>query len=205
MSSAALKSQLTPEQYLAFERASPLRHEYHAGSIFAMSGASRAHNLIAGNLCAELSRQLRDRPCEAYITDMRVLVRPTGLYTYPDIVAVCDEPQFQDSAVDTLLNPTLIIEVLSPSTEAHDRGAKFAHYRRLESLRQYVLVAQDQVRVERYTRQGDEWLLAELGGLGETLDLASIDCAVRLRDVYAKVRFGAAADPAPGPPPAQGS
>jgi Uma2 family endonuclease len=195
MSSAALKPQLTPEQYLAFERESPIRHEYHAGSIFAMSGASREHNLIAGNFHAELRTQLRGRPCEAYVVDMRVCVAPTGLYTYPDVVVVCGEPQFQDNVVDTLLNPTLIVEVLFPSTEAHDRGTKFAHYRRLESLREYVLVSQDQMRVERYTRQGDDWLLTELSRPGETLDLASIGCAVAMSEIYARVRF-AGADPA---------
>ena len=134
MSSAAAKTHYTPEQYLALERDSSIRHEYHNGSIFAMSGASREHNLIALNLGAELRTQLLDRPCEAYVSDMRVLVARTGLYTYPDIVAVCGERQFQDSEVDTLLNPTLIIEVLSSTTEAYDRGKTFAHYRRLPSL-----------------------------------------------------------------------
>ena len=107
---------------------------------------------------------------------MRVLVSPTGFYTYPDVVAVCGEPRFQDNEFDTLLNPNLIVEVLSPSTEAYDRGKKFADYRRLESLREYVMVAQDQVHVDRYTRQGDEWLLTELSRLEDTLRLESIGC-----------------------------
>jgi Uma2 family endonuclease len=191
MSSAAVKTRYTPEQYLALERKSPDKHEYHDGSIFAMAGASRRHNLIAGNLYREVSSQLRDRPCEAYIGDMRVCVAPTGLYTYPDVVAVCGEPRFQDSELDTLLNPNVIIEVLSPSTEADDRGSKFAHYRRLESLREYVLVAQDRVRVERFTRQGegDEWLLSELSHPEDVLRLASIACDVPLSEIYAKVPF----------------
>jgi Uma2 family endonuclease len=189
MSSAAERRVYTPEQYLALERNSSIRHEYHNGSIFAMSGASRAHNLIALNLGGELRAQLRDRPCEAYVSDMRVLVARTGLYTYPNVVVVCGERQFQDGEVDTLLDPTLVIEVLSPATEAYDRGKKFAHYRRLESLREYVLVTQNQVRVERYTRQGDEWLLSELSSLEDSLRLASIDCTISLREVYARVEF----------------
>jgi Uma2 family endonuclease len=189
MPSAAAKSRCTPEQYLALERKSPIKHEYYDGEIFAMAGASREHNLIAGNFYAEIRAQLRHRPCEVYMSDMRVLVSRTGLYTYPDIVAVCGEPQFQDSEVDTLLNPNLIVEVLSPSTEAYDRGRKFGHYRRLESLKEYVLVDQEQVRVERYTRQGDEWLLAELSSLEDTLRLDSIGCTVALREIYAKVQL----------------
>jgi Uma2 family endonuclease len=189
MSSAAFKPHLTPQQYLALERKSEVKHEYHAGVMYAMAGTSREHNLIAGNLFGEIRAQLRDRPCEVYVGDMRVLVSPTGLYTYPDVVAVCGEPRFEDHEVDTLLNPTLIVEVLSPTTEAYDRGKKFGHYRRLESLQEYVLVAQDEVRVERYTRQGDEWLLTELSQLEDSLRLASIGCEVSLREIYAKVVF----------------
>jgi Uma2 family endonuclease len=141
MSSADVKARYIPEEYLAFERKSPIKHEFCDGSIFAMARANRWHNLITGNLYRTVSAQFLDRPCEAYISDMRVLVSATGLYTYPDIVAVCDERRFEDSEVDTLLNPNLIVEVLSPSTETYDRGKKFAHYRRLESLGEYVMVA----------------------------------------------------------------
>ena len=155
-----------------------------------MSGASREHNLIAGNILRETGSQLKDRPCEVYVSDMvRVGVNPTGLYTYPDVVAVCGEPDFEDSELDTLLNPTLIVEVLSPSTEAYDRGEKFAHYRRLVSLREYVLVSQDRVCVERYVRQGDGWLLTELSRLEDNLRLTSIDCDVALSEIYAKIQF----------------
>jgi Uma2 family endonuclease len=191
MSSAAFKTRCTPEQYLALERKAPEKHEYYDGEIFAMAGASREHNLIVGNLHGELRAQLLDRPCEAYMSDMRLLVSATGLYTYPDVTAVSGEPQFEDIEVDTLLNPNVIVEVLSPSTEAHDRGRKFAHYRRLESLREYVMVAQDQVHVERYTRQGNEWLLTELSRLEDTLRLESIGCTVALHRLYAKVQFPA--------------
>jgi Uma2 family endonuclease len=189
MSSAAVKTRPTPEQYLALERKAAVKSEYLNGHIVAMAGTSRPHNLIAGNLHGEIRSQLRDRPCESYVSDMRVNITPTGLYTYPDVVAVCDEPRFLDGELDTLLNPTVIVEVLSPSTEAYDRGLKFAHYRRLASLREYVLVAQDRVLVERYTRQGEEWLLTAWSGLEDTLRLASIDCAVALREIYAKVQF----------------
>jgi Uma2 family endonuclease len=118
---------------------------------------------------------------------MRVRVNRTGLYTYPDVVVACGEILFEDDQVDTLLNPVVVIEVLSPSTEAYDRGEKFAHYRRLDSLREYVLVAQDRVRVERYVRQGEQWILSELSALDDVLALAAIDCQVGLREIYERV------------------
>jgi Uma2 family endonuclease len=161
------------------------------GQIMAMAGASRMHNLIAGNLYREVSQQLRGRPCEAYISDMRVKVSPTGLYTYPDVVVVCGDIRFEDDHHDTLLNPTVIVEVLSASTEAYDRGDKFAHYRRLEALQDYLLVSQDKVRVEHYVRQGVLWVLSEASMLDETVHLASIGCEVALRDIYEKVQFTA--------------
>jgi Uma2 family endonuclease len=189
MSSAATRTLYAAQEYLAFERKSPIKHEYRNGSIFEMPRSNRWHKLITGNLGCELSTQVRDRPCELYMSAMRILVSRTGLYTYPDVVAVCGEPRFEDSERDTLLNPNVIIEVLSESTEAYDRGKKFGHYRRLESLREYVLVAQDEVRVERYTRQGDDWLLTELSNLDDTLRLESIGCAVALHEIYAKVEL----------------
>ena len=189
MSSAAEKLTLTSEQYLVLERKSPVKHEFYDGQMFAMAGASRRHNLIAGNLLGEIHPRLRDRPCEVYMGHMRVCVRPNELYTYPDVVAVCGEPHFEDAELDTLLNPEVIIEVLSPSTEADDRGKKFAHYRRLSSLREYVLVAQDQVRVERYRRQGQEWTVTELSRPEDVLRLDAIDCEIALSEIYAKVQF----------------
>ena len=133
--------------------------------------------------------QLKGRACETYAGDMRVHVPATGLYTYPDVTVICGEPRFEDSEVDTLLNPTLLIEVLSPSTEGYDRGKKFAQYRTLESFREYVLVSQEEVRVEIFTRQDDgHWLLSEEAGrLEETVPLASIGCELRLADVYERV------------------
>lgn len=183
---------MTEAEYLAFERASDIRHEYLDGHVYAMTGASRAHNLISTYTAASLINQLRGRPCEVYASDMRVRVSATGLYTYPDVTVVCGNPQFADSALDTLLNPVLVIEVLSPSTESYDRGKKFQHYRQLESLREYVLISQDSLRVERFLRQDDgTWLLTDAAGLDASLELASVACTLALAEVYEKVTFEA--------------
>ena len=186
-----LKSRLTPEDYLAIERGAEFKSEYFNGEIFAMAGASRAHNTIVLNTGSEIRRYLKNRPCKAYVNDMRVKVSPTGLYTYPDLVVVCGKEQFEDTQLDTLLNPTLIIEVLSDSTEAYDRGRKFEHYRHLDSLIEYVLIAQHRPHVESYRRQPDhQWLLTECHGLEGTLRLQSIDCDLALAEVYDKVELG---------------
>ncbi|HEX8231344.1 MAG TPA: Uma2 family endonuclease [Chloroflexia bacterium] len=190
--SVAVEPYYSPEQYLALERKAQSRSEYVNGGIYAMSGASREHNLISLNIAGELRAQLRGQPCEVYISDMRVKVSATGMYTYPDVVAVCSEPVFEDAQVDTLTNPTVIVEVLSPSTEGYDRGEKFAHYRRLESLQEYVLVAQDKVRVEHFVRLDDtsgQWVLTEISEPGGTLHLTSIGCELSLRDIYDRVEF----------------
>ena len=186
--SAEPNRRVSIEDYLAAERRAEIKSEYLDGEVFAMSGASRPHNLVVWNLAGLLHGQLKARGCEAYIGDMRVHIPSAGLYTYPDITVVCGEPRFEDGEMDTLLNPTLLIEVLSPSTEGYDRGKKFAHYRTLESLREYVLVAQEEARVELFTRQEDgHWLLSEASRLEETLLLASIGCGLRLADVYDRV------------------
>jgi Uma2 family endonuclease len=190
MASAAQIPRYTPAEYLALERKAEFKSEYYKGYITAMAGASREHNVIAGNLFRKIGNQLEGRPCESYINDMRVLIERTGLYTYPDVVVVCGEAQFEDDELDTLLNPTMIAEVLSPTTESYDRGKKFGHYRQLSSLREYVLVAQDEVLVEHYIRQGDHWLLTEFRNLDDRLRLTSIDCEVSLREIYARVEFG---------------
>lgn len=192
MASPAMAVHYTAAEYLALERQAAYKSEYVNGHILAMSGASRRHNLIAANISRELSSQLRGRPCESYISDMRVRVSETGLYTYPDVVAVCGDIRFADEQTDTLLNPTVIVEVLSASTEAYDRGDKFAHYRRLASLHDYVLVSQDAVRVEHYVRQGEKWLLSEASRLTDMVSLASIQCRLVLEDIYDKVRFDTA-------------
>jgi Uma2 family endonuclease len=189
MASATSVPRFTAEQYLALERRADSKSEFCNGFMIAMAGGSRERNVIAGNLHGEIRSQLKERPCEVYISDMRVRVNPTGLFTYPDVIAVCGEACFLDDKADTVLNSTLIAEVLSSSTESYDRGDKFMHYRRLESLREYVLVSQDKVLVERFTRQGDQWLLTEFRTMDETLRLDSIDCAVPLREIYARIEL----------------
>jgi Uma2 family endonuclease len=185
------KTYLTPEQYLEIERAAEYKSEYYQGEMFAMAGATREHNLILVSMLASLYSQLRSSPCEMYPSDMRVHVRDTGLYTYPDVVIACQEPRFLDGPSDTLLNPTLLVEILSPSTEAYDRGRKFDHYQSIESLRQYLLVASDRIHADLYTRQQDGgWLLTSADGPAGTLALASVNCQIALADVYEKVDFG---------------
>ena len=152
--SSASAQQYTPAEYLVRERAAEYKSEYVNGFIVAMTGASRAHNVITANVGGEVRVQLKGRPCEVYIAGMRVKVSLTGAYRYPDIVVACGDIAFEDAELDTLLNPVLIVEVLSPTTEAADRGEKFAHYRRLASLQEYLLVAQDVPRIEQFVRQG---------------------------------------------------
>src|SRR5215210_8320716 len=146
------KTLLTPEEYLAIERKSEIKHEYFAGVMFAMVGASKRHNLITANIIRVLGNQLLDRPCNVYPSDMRVKVSVTGKYTYPDVVVACEPEQFDDAENDTLLNPVVIVEVLSASTEAYDRGKKFEQYQQLGSLTDYLLVAQEPHRIEQYVR-----------------------------------------------------
>ncbi len=182
------KPHLTPAEYLKLERSAEQKHEYHDGELFAMGGASRAHALIVTNLVATLVGQVRGHRCSVYSNDLRVKVSRTGLYTYPDVVIACGEQRFDDEHEDTLLNPVVIIEVLSPSTESYDRGKKFAHYRTLASLQEYVLVAQDEPRIEQYVRQPDgNWLLHESGNLADEVVLPSVGCTLTLADVYAEV------------------
>lgn len=179
----------TPEQYLALERCAAVKSEYINGHILAMAGASRRHNQMTFNIAVALGLQLKGRSCVAYTSDMRVKVAATGLYTYPDVVATCEKPVFEDAFVDTLLNPAVIIEVLSDSTEGYDRGAKFAHYRRLPSLQEYCLISQDRVCVEHYVRQMQRWLLTETSAFNDVLRLDAIDCELNIADVYDKVDF----------------
>jgi len=191
MSSHA-KQRCSAQEYLELERRAATKSEFFAGEIFAMTGASRDHNLIVANLVRELTLQLKEKPCETYASDMRVKVNATGLYTYPDLAVVCGPPQFDDEQKDTLLNPTLIVEVLSISTEAYDRGKKFAHYRKIGSLAEVLLVSQDKPHVDRYVRQPDnQWLLAEWDGLQSRVLLTSIDCRVDMAEIYDKVELTA--------------
>ena len=189
----ALKSKLDYgfEDYLAAERAqAEAKHEYVDGEVFAMTGASFNHNLIVLNLGSELRAQLRHRPCHVLPNNMRVRIEAANASKYPDLVALCETPRFPDGRHDVLLNPTLLIEVLSRSTEAYDRGGKFAIYRRLPSLMEYALVSQDRPLVEIYTRQCDDrWLLGEAEGLNGEATFESLGCQVRMREIYAKVDF----------------
>jgi Uma2 family endonuclease len=192
--SAIEKKRWTVEEYLAFERESDEKHEFIDGEVYAMSGASRKHNLIVFNTVTALGNQLKDRSCEAYVNDMRIKLKSQN-YTYPDLAVVCDSPKFETAEVDTLLNPTLIVEVLSPSTERYDRGRKFELYRSLASMQEYVLIAQDRVHVERYVRQTDNtWVFSELDKVDDRLELSSIGCSLILTDIYAKVRFSESDD-----------
>lgn len=182
------KTFLTPEEYLAIERQAETKSEYFNGEMFAMVGASRSHNVIAVNIAGELRQQLKGRPCETYTSDMRTRIPATGLYTYPDVIVVCGEPKFEDEHVDTLLNPTLIVEVLSPSTESYDRGKKFAHYRSVESIAEYLLVAQDEYRVEQFVRQTEgRWLLSDIRTLEGIVELASIGCVLKMGEIYDRI------------------
>jgi len=182
------KTYLTTEEYLAIERQAEYKSEYFAGEVFAMVGASRKHNLIATNIVIALGQQLKKKPCELYTSDMRVRVPATGLYTYPDVVIACGEPEFEDEHVDTLLNPTLIVEILSTSTASYDRIKKFSYYRTVESLSEYLLVAQDEYKLEQYVKQGDgRWLLSDIRSREAIVELSSIQCRLALDDVYDKV------------------
>lgn len=177
------------EEYLAFERTSEIKHEYLDGEIFAMSGASRSHNRISWNIVAALDPQLKESGCEGFVSDQRVQIPATGLFTYPDVVVVCGEPElYGDETPETLVNPTLIVEVLSSTTEDYDRGRKFAHYRGIPSLQLYLLVAQERAHVERFERQPNGlWLLYETDDLEERLDLPAVGAGLALSDVYYRV------------------
>ena len=188
--SALKASIITAEEYLARERIADYKSEYFNGEIFAMAGASESHNIIAGNIFATLHTQLKRRPCKVYPSGMRLKVQASGLYTYPDVMVVCGEAKFDDEQRDTILNPMLIVEVLSQSTESYVRGAKFAHYRKLASLQEFLLVLQSRPRVEQFSKQEDgRWLLSESENLKESIKLAAVDCELKLEDIYLKVDF----------------
>lgn len=181
---------LTPEEYLAQERRADFKSEYFRGEVFAMAGASFAHTLIKDNMAGEVRNQLKGKPCRTVTSDLRVKVSPTGLYTYPDIVVVCGEPEFDDGHLDTLLNPRVIIEVLSDSTESYDRGKKFRQYREIASLQEYVLVAQDEPYLERHVRQADgSWALTAFADPARPFEFSAIPVVLSFAEVYAGVKF----------------
>jgi Uma2 family endonuclease len=185
------KPQLTFDEWLEAERASlDERTEYLAGEAFAMTGASVEHNAIVVNIASELRTQMKGRPCQVYANDLKVRIRTADAGKYPDLIALCGEHQFQDGRRDVLLNPSLIVEVLSDSTEAYDRGKKFSIYRQIPSLREYLLVSQHQVLVELYSRADDgRWTLADFSALSERVPLPSVGCLLSLAEIYDKVEL----------------
>ena len=183
---------ITPEEYLAIERAAPFRSEYHNGQMSAMAGASRAHNLIVTNFVAEFRTRLRARDCETYRNDMCIQIAATSLYTYPDVVVVCGKPLLADQHADILTNPLLIIEVLSESTKDYDRGTKFSHYRRIPSLEEYLTVSQTEMLIEQSIRQPDgSWLLREFRPANAAIPISSLAIELNFADIYDKVDLNA--------------
>jgi len=182
----------TVEEYLALERAADFKSEYFNGIIYAMAGSSPEHSAITTNITGVIYGQLADKPCQTYSNDMKVRASPEGLFAYPDLSVVCGAPQFHDEKRDVLINPVVIVEVLSDSTEAYDRGKKFIQYRHLDSLQDYLLIAQDEACIEHYSRQSaDTWLLTTARRLDATLYVASIDCTLALAGIYRNVTFDA--------------
>ena len=181
----------TVDEYLAFERTSDSRHEYYAGNIYVMVGGTEPHNLIAGNAFYCLKSQLRSRPCKVYTSDMRLKIAPTGLYTYPDVMALCGEVKLADDCRDMIENPQIVVEVLSPSTEAYDRGTKLDHYKRLESVTDCILISQDARRVEHHARGTDgRWRKTNVTGSG-IIRLASLGCEIPLDEIYDQIELPA--------------
>ena len=188
--SAQPHSRISEEEYLRIERAAEFKSEYIDGQMYAMSGASWAHGLITLNFGSELRTGLRDKACAVVANDIRVRITPRRFYTYPDLVVVCGLPAFADNEHDTLLNPTLLVEVLSPSTEKRDRDFKLRHYREIESLKEYVLVSQSEPYVMSYRRSASgEWVLSAWEGVGALCRLESLEIDVRLADIYRQVTF----------------
>ena len=189
--SALPKRYFTPEEYLELECKADYKSQYVAGEIYAMSGAQSPHVLIQCNLIGELRNLFRGKTCNVFSSDMRVRASRSEMYTYPDASALCDKPKFDHSSKpESLLNPQVIFEVLSPSTEAFDRGDKFARYRQIESLTDYVLVSSEQMRVEHYVRlEGGPWLLTEYNQPEHRVPLCSVNCELLLTEIYLQVEF----------------
>lgn len=194
--SVAPKRRLTPQEYLAIERKAEFRSEFFNGEMFAMAGAREPHNRVKENLAGEIYHRLKGSQCRSYSSDMRVKVSATGLYTYPDIVIVCGKGEFEDEHVDTLLNPQVIIEVLSESTANYDRGKKLRRYKQIASLQEYALVAQDEPAIHRYIRKPNgEWTQDSVEGVEQEFGFATLPVKVPLKDIYAGVSFPKEADP----------
>lgn len=188
--STAPTPKLTPAEYLEIERAAEFKSEFYRGEMYAMAGASLSHARLVANLSRVLGNNLEDSPCEVLSTDMRVKVDATGLYTYPDVLVVCDSPELEDDQLDTLLNPTVLIEVLSKSTESYDRGMKSKHYRTIPSLRSLLLVSQTEPFIERYDLgEENHWILTEISGMEATLEIPVIDCNLAMSEIYSRTDF----------------
>lgn len=189
------KVPLTEEQYLAIERAAEFKSEFHGGEMFAMSGGSFEHSLIITNILGELRVRLKGRPCAPFESNLRLKITSSGLYTYPDAMVICGPPEFVDGHRDMVVNPTVIVEVLSPSSEAYDRGKKFEDYRTLASLKDYVLISQTHAAVEVYSRTDDgRWILSPFQGMDAVARIASIEVDLKLNEVYDRLDFGSRRD-----------
>jgi Uma2 family endonuclease len=187
MGDAAEQVRMTEDEYLAFERASEERHEFADGEIFAMAGGSSNHSTVMMSIGSELRVALRERRYQTRSSEMRIYIPQSGRYVYADASVVCGRPEFKDETHDTLLNPNVIVEVLSPSTEAYDRGDKFAQYQALPSVMHYVLASQDKPRIEVFTRQDDgSWNLRNYGP-GDRVALPAIECTIDVDQVYTNV------------------
>jgi Uma2 family endonuclease len=179
---------VTEDEYIASERASERKHELINGVVVAMAGASARHNAIVGNIVRALGNALANERCLVFPSDMRVHAQATGLYTYPDVTVACDGLRFHPKFGDTLVNPRVIFEVLSESTEAYDRGAKFAHYQTIASLEEYVLVSQHEAKIEHYRRFGaGQWILTTFTGESAVAALPALGCELPLDQIYAKL------------------
>lgn len=182
------KTKISPEEYLHLERTSKDKHEFFKGEIFAMAGAGNNHNIITANLIITIGSFLKGKSCTIYPSDMRLHIPENGLYTYPDLMVVCGPKSFLDEKKDTILNPVLIVEVLSPGTESYDRGDKFRFYRSIASLQEYLLVDSRQYNVEKYVKNElGEWVLSDSQDLQSSILLSSIGYTLALQDVYAQV------------------
>ena len=181
---------LTEAEYLELDRRAEFKSEFFGGEMFASAGGTPMHSLIATNLASEFRARLKGGPCVAFNSDLRLKVEATGLYTYPDLSVICGPLQFAPSTTDTVVNPTMLAEVLSDSTEAYDRGKKFEHYRGIASLREYLLVSQTEPRIEAFMRgQEGPWELREAAGLNSSLAIPSVGIVISLAEVFANVQF----------------
>lgn len=199
--STAPKQHYTPDEFLKLEAAATEKHEYYRGEIFAMAGASPSHNRISGNIYWRVAQQLEGSPCLPNQSDVMVKVEATGLHTYPDVSVVCPPVQRATAPIEVVLNPKVLIEVLSPSTELYDRNVKFRHYQQVESVEEILLVLQDEPVIEHYRRQSaDVWELTTISGLESEVMLRSVECRLTFAQIYANVEFPPTQHPLPPPP-----